>query len=373
MSDGGNENDDKTEEPSQKRIDDAREKGDVPRSSELKHAGMFVAGWVVIGSLSLSTVSQLMPMMKNLLGSANQYAFNAKDTQMLGFDIAKNTSLALLLPFTVFMLAGLAGGLSQGRPTLSWSKVAPKWSKLNPVAGWKRLFGMASFIEFSKTLLKFAVITWLVSMIVWPHLARLETILNDDAVDLLVLIKGLVTKMFFVVAIFVMILAMADYTYQRFAFFKRMRMSKQELKDEYKQSEGDPHIKARIRGLRLSRARKRMMAAVPSADVIITNPTHFAVALRYEHGKQGAPRVVAKGVDSMAQRIRALATKHEIPLVESPPLARSLYASVDIDEEIQPEHYKAVAEIISAILKLRSKLPGRPLASKQLSSDRPQG
>jgi flagellar biosynthetic protein FlhB len=151
-------------------------------------------------------------------------------------------------------------------------------------------------------------------------------------------------------------LAVFDYGYQYFDFRKSMRMSKQELKEEYKQTEGDPFIKAKLKQIRQERARKRMMAAVPDASVVITNPTHFAVALKYELGAQGAPKCVAKGADLIAARIREIAQENDVPLVENPPLARALYASVEVDQEIPPEHYKAVAEVISYIFRLKGKL-----------------
>jgi flagellar biosynthetic protein FlhB len=151
-------------------------------------------------------------------------------------------------------------------------------------------------------------------------------------------------------------LAIFDYGYQYFDFRKSMRMSKQEQKEEYKQTEGDPHIKAKLRQIRMERARKRMMTAVPEASVVITNPTHFAVALKYEMGAAGAPKLVAKGADLVAARIRELAKANDVPLVENPPLARALYASVDLNQEIPPEHYKAVAEIISYVFRLKGKL-----------------
>lgn len=369
---GGSSNDDKTEAPSQKRIDDALAKGDVPRSQEFRHVGTFVSGWIIMAVLAVPACRSLVPVMETFLGQAHQFAVDGPSMQVLAGNIARDVGLAMLLPFAVMLGAGLAGGLMQGRPTFSLGKLAPQWSKLNPVTGWKRQFSTATVVEFAKTLAKFGVVLLLIFNAVWPANRRLESSLRDDSTTIMTLIKGLVAQMFFAVALFVVVLAIADYTYQRFAFYKRLRMTKQEVKDEYKEAEGDPHIKGRIRQMRHARARKRMMAAVPKADVVITNPTHYAVALAYEHGKQAAPRVIAKGTDAVAHRIRDVANKHKIPLVESPPLARALYATVEIDQEIQPEHYKAVAEIISVVLRLRGKLPQRsrpPLGVGQKADD----
>jgi len=153
------------------------------------------------------------------------------------------------------------------------------------------------------------------------------------------------------------VIAALDFMYQRYNQYKNLRMTKQEVKDEHKQSEGDPHVKARIRRLRQERAQQRMMAAVPEADVVITNPTHYAVALEYKMETMPAPRLVAKGVDSLAQRIRETAEEHEVPLVENPPLARALYAAIELDEEIPAEYYQAVAEVIGYVMRLKGRLP----------------
>jgi flagellar biosynthetic protein FlhB len=165
-----------------------------------------------------------------------------------------------------------------------------------------------------------------------------------------------VIAMIMIVVLMVFVLAAADWFYQRWAFTQQMKMTKQEIKDEHKQTEGDPMIKGRLRALRMQRARQRMMAAVPKASVVVTNPTHYAVALQYDQDSNGAPVLVAKGVDLIAKRIRDLATENEVPIVENPPLARALYATVELDEEIPPEHYKTVAEIIGYVMKLKGEL-----------------
>jgi flagellar biosynthetic protein FlhB len=186
-------------------------------------------------------------------------------------------------------------------------------------------------------------------------LGRVELLMQMDIAQTANEARLLITQMF-VVAIFVMgIIAGLDYLYQRYEFLKQMKMSMQEVKDEVKQSDGDPLVKGRLRQIRADRARARMMAAVPTADVVVTNPTHFAIALKYESEVMSAPKVVAKGVDEVAFRIRDVATENDIPIIENPPLARALFATADIDDEIPSEHYKAVAEIISFVFKLKNK------------------
>lgn len=355
---GDNEDDDqKTEEPTQHKLDEARKKGQVPRAAEMRHVAMLGAALIVTAMFAGGIGHGLMPMFTNLLGRADTYQLDGEGAQVLAVEVASNTGMALFAPLALLLLAAIAGGFMQGRPTLSWEKVKPQWSKLNPLAGIKRLFGAESLVEFLKTLAKCTVVGIAGVMVVWPYGKRLELSLFGTPNDVLSLAGGLVVKLLLAVTIIVTVIAVADLVYQRFSFMKRMRMSRQELKDEFKQSEGDPHVKARIRQIRLERSRKRMMAAVPTADVIVTNPTHFAVALKYDQASMGAPRVVAKGVDSLALRIRAMATDHKVPIVENPPLARTLYANVELDEEIKPEHYKAVAEVISYVMRLRGQRP----------------
>jgi flagellar biosynthetic protein FlhB len=208
-------------------------------------------------------------------------------------------------------------------------------------------------MELLKTILKFIIVGGVVVAILVPKASLLAEMPARDVEAMLPAIYVLTLKLLGGVLAVMAALAGADYLFQRYQHLKRLRMTKQEIKDEYKQTDGDPMVKARLRQIRMERSRKRMMAAVPEADVVVTNPTHFAIAMKYDHGRMEAPKVVAKGVDHLAARIRALAEEHKIPIVENPPLARALYASVDVDQEVPPEHYRAVAEVISFIMKLR--------------------
>jgi flagellar biosynthetic protein FlhB len=246
----------------------------------------------------------------------------------------------------------LLGGVLQGRPMLAWSRIKPKWSKLNPVSGFLRTFSKQSLVEFLKTLAKLCLVVGIGASIAWPHASGIERLVGADLVSMGAAANDIVYAMLVPIAMLVGALALFDFVWQRFSFTKRMRMSKQEVKDEHKESDGDPKIKAKIRGLQMQRARSRMMANVPKASVIITNPTHYAVALQYDHGAMNAPVVVAKGVDTLALKIREIAGEHRIPLVENRPLARALYASAEIDHPIPVEHYAAVAEVISYVLKI---------------------
>jgi flagellar biosynthetic protein FlhB len=220
------------------------------------------------------------------------------------------------------------------------------------MSGAKRIYGKEAWVQFLKGLLKIAIVGGVASTVLWNERDRLESFARIQPGGMLPALLALALKLLAGVLAIYAFMALGDAVYQRMAWLKRQRMSKQELKEEYKNTEGNPEIKAKLRQMRAARAKKRMMAAVPTATVVITNPTHYAVALKYERGMP-APICVAKGVDAVALKIRAVATEHRVSIVENPPLARALHATVQIDQEIPVEHYKAVAEVIGAILRLR--------------------
>ncbi|MBZ0140696.1 MAG: flagellar type III secretion system protein FlhB, partial [Pseudorhodoplanes sp.] len=235
-----------------------------------------------------------------------------------------------------------------------WSSegLKPKLDRISPIAGMKRLFSKQALVNFAKGLVKVGLLGTIMALLLWPERSRLEALITVDPAALLPAVVTVALQMLGAVIAVLALIAAADFLFQYRQWFERQKMSMRELKEEFKQTEGDPAIKARIRRLREERMRKRMMAAVPEASVVITNPTHFAVALKYEKG-DNAPRCVAKGADAIALRIREVAKAHAVPVVENPPLARALHATVDLDQEIPPEHYRAVAEIIGYVMKLR--------------------
>mgnify|MGYP005845474847 CR=1 FL=1 len=348
----GNDSGDKTHDPTEKKLSDARKKGDVAGAPEMRHASMFVAALVALGSIGTFAVSQMLTIFVKLWGDADDilldngtgHHFAAMLLRELG--IALGPLLATLLAF-----AGLSFFL-QSHPTLAWSRLKLKWDKLSPLAGVKRLFGKSAFVEFAKTLAKFLFVATVVLTVVWPHAREIETMVGASAATVGKTAAALVVMMVKAAAILILALAVLDFLYQRHAFIKKMRMSLQEIRDEHKESDGDPKIKARIRAIGMERAKRRMMAKVSKASVIITNPTHYAVALQYDHGAMAAPVVVAKGTDEIAAKIREIAAEHGIPIVERPPLARALHANAQLDRPIPTEHYAAVAEIISYVMKL---------------------
>jgi flagellar biosynthetic protein FlhB len=235
-----------------------------------------------------------------------------------------------------------------------WSAEAlkPKLSKISPLAGAKRVFGKQAIANFAKGMFKIMLLGAVMLAILWPQLDRLEAMVRRDPAAVLGDSMSLTLQLLSAAVALLAVVAIADYLFQYRQWFQKQKMSLQEMKEEFKQSEGDPHIKARIRQLRMVRMRRRMMAAVPQASVVITTPTHFAVALKYERG-MSAPVCVAKGTDLIAFKIREVAAAHDIPIVENVPLARALHAAVDIDEEIPLEHYHAVAEVIGYVMRLK--------------------
>lgn len=344
--------DQRTHEPTQKKLDDARKRGEVAMSPEVRHATMMTGALIVTGWVGISAIRHLGMMMTRLWGSAEDYPLDSGGAQNLMTGVARHFALSLLPVFGVLFACAVATIFLQGRFVLSWSRLAPKWSKLNPASGFKRIFGMRALVEFAKTLAKFSAIGLVVFMVLKPRMTGFDQLVGFAPGAVGAAAGELGYEAIRAVLLLVMALALFDFVYQRRAFMKRMMMTLQEVKDEHKQSDGDPKIKAKIRQIQMQRSRKRMMAAVPEASVIITNPTHYAIALKYDHGAMAAPVVVAKGVDAIALRIREVATESKVPIVESPPLARALYAAVDIDRPIPIEHYAAVAEIIGYVMRL---------------------
>lgn len=342
----------KTEDPTQRRLDQALEHGDVVKSQE-------VSTWFVIGAATLalsvfggSASASLTTTMRGLLAQSWQMPVDGGALVRLTEQLSLEVLAAVAIPFLLLFLAGLAGNVIQHRLVWSTESLSPKLSKISPAAGFKRLFSKQSLANFIKGILKLALVGTAVSMLLWPERDRLEALVSTDPAAVLPVSLALTLKLLGVVIAILTVVAAADYLFQYRQWYERQKMSLKEIKDEFKETEGDPKIKARIRQLRQSRVRKRMMAAVPGATVVITNPTHYAVALKYEGG-MNAPLCVAKGADRIALKIREVAAEAGVPVVENPPLARTLYATVDIDQEIPPEHYKAVAEVVGYVMRLK--------------------
>jgi flagellar biosynthetic protein FlhB len=352
------ENDDKTEDPTQKRLDDAHDRGDVAKSQEVNTWFVIAGATLVLSSFSGSIGGGVLMPLRNVI--ANSWMIRTDGAGLLA--LAQSLEIALIaalgVPLLMLALAAIAGNMIQHRLVWSADSLKPKFNKISPMAGAKRIFGKQAAANFAKGLFKVIALGAVMTAILWPERHRLEAMVRFDPAAIMGVTVSLTLKLMGAVVAMLAAVAIADYFFQYRQWFQRQKMSLQEMKEEFKQSEGDPHIKGKIRQLRQQRMKKRMMAAVPSASVIITNPTHYSIALRYDRGMP-APICVAKGVDTIALKIREVAGKHDIPIVENVPLARALYATVDIDEEIPVEHYHAVAEIIGYVMGLKRGLAGR--------------
>src|SRR6201747_1416629 len=348
----------KTEDPTQKRLDDAHDRGDVAKSQEVNTWFMIAGATLVLSTFSGSIGGGIMMPLRNLV--ANSWMIHADGPGLLALSQSLGIALiaALGVPLLLLMIAAIAGNMVQHRLVWSGQSLKPKLSKISPLAGAKRVFGKQAAANFAKGVFKVTALGAVMTAILWPERHRLDAMIRFDPAAILGATVMLTLRLMGAGVALLALVAIADYFFQYRQWFERQKMSLREMKEEFKQSEGDPHIKGRIRQLRHARMKKRMMAAVPKASVIITNPTHYAVALSYDRG-MSAPVCVAKGVDTIALKIREVAKAHDIPIVENVALARALHATVEIDDEIPVEHYHAVAEIIGYVMGLKRGLSGR--------------
>ena len=353
-----NDSSDKTEDPTQKRLDDAHERGDVAKSQEVNTWFIIAGATLVLSTFSGSIGSGILMPMRNLI--ANSWMIHADGPGLL--QLAQSLEYVLIaalgVPLLMLALAAIAANMIQHRLVWSGESLKPKFSKISPGAGAKRIFGKQAAANFGKGIFKLVALGAVMMAVLWPERHRLEAMVQFDPAMILGATTSLTLQLMGAVVAMLAVVAIADYFFQYRQWYERQKMSLQEMKQEFKQSEGDPHIKGRIRQLRHARMKKRMMSAVPKASVIITNPTHYAVALSYERGMP-APICVAKGIDSIALKIREIAMAHDIPIVENVPLARALHATVKVDEEIPVEHYHAVAQIIGYVMGLKRGVAGR--------------
>jgi flagellar biosynthetic protein FlhB len=357
MAEGAEDEDEKTEEPSQKKIDDAIERGDVVKSQEVSNFFMLGALTIMLGFMASGMARDLTKPLAALIEHAHDIPVDRRGLIGVYLTAAKIMAVVLGLPALMFLVAGIAGNMIQHPLVWTAEQLTPKLSKISPLAGIKRMFSAESLSVFLKGIVKIVAVTVGIWYAVSPELARLDTMVSTDMIGILAICQSLALRMMAAVLVVMAFMAGLDYLFQRQRWIKRLRMTRQEMKEEYKQQEGNPEIKAKIRQLRQQRSQKRMMSSVPKATVVVTNPTHYAVALRYEEG-MGAPVCVAKGVDAIALKIREVAKGADVPIVENPPLARALHASVDIDGEVPEEHYRAVAEVIGFVMRMRTQKKG---------------
>lgn len=344
----------KTEEPSERKISKAKEEGDVAVSQEVKSFIMLLGMLFVVWLLIPFMLKWYYLLSVRFIENAGQIEVTPQNFQLIFKTSVLGLFKILGIPFVIFMVLGIFASLSQTGFIYAPKKIEPKWDKLNIFAALPNFINMKKIVESLKGIIKIAVITFIAIFVLKPYLKKADILPTMETISILEFIHKIVVILLFTVVIAVLVIALADYLYQRYSHLKKLRMTKQEVKDEYKQMEGDPLIKSRIRQVRMERARHRMMEAVPKSDVVIVNPTHYAVALEYKMEQMDAPKVTAKGVDNVALRIKTVAEDNDVPIVENPPLARALFASTEIDQTIPEEHFKAVAEVIGYVMQLKN-------------------
>lgn len=351
----GTDDSQKTEEPTARRLEEARKRGQVIYSREVSNWLMLFAATVLIVMAGPGIMADLSDTLSRFIANAHEMPVDGDGLHKLLSGLFWHVMGVLALPFLVLAGVGIFAGFIQTGPIFTLDPIKPDISKISIVSGFGRLFSLRAVMELVKGLLKLIIVGAAGVFVLMPYFGGIEHFVGQDIAAAMFDLRALFLKMMVAVLSVLFLVAALDYMYQRHDFLAKMRMSKQEIREEFKQTEGDPQIKARLRELREKKARQRMMQAVPEADVVITNPTHFAVALKYDAKAMDAPQMVAKGADLIAQRIRTLAEENKVPIVENAPLARALYDSMEIEQTIPHEHYKAVAEVISYVFRLKGR------------------
>lgn len=340
----------KTEEPTAHRLEKAREEGNIPLSREVNHGFVILGATIAIAAAAPQTFEAISKTISPFLLFSQFVLDDPAGLLRVLSETLKQIAFAMMFPILALMLAGLVAGFAQTKFLVTSKSLKPKFEKISPFAGFKRLFSQRNLVEFTKGLLKILIVGAVCFGVLFPYLGTINRYVSLAPFFTLLEIWHLIIKLFVAVVSIVAFVAVIDYLYQRFAHIKKLRMSKQEIKDEYKHLEGDPKIKQRIADIRAQRARARISERVPKATAVIVNPTHYAVAIEYDSATMRAPIVCAKGVDFLAQKIKEIAKENDVPIFENPPLARALYGGVEIDHPIPAEHYEAVAKVIRYIM-----------------------
>lgn len=349
------EGQEKTEQPTSKKLDEARKKGMVAKSVEVNSLLIVVTGLITIFLLQSYIGQRMSTFTVNI--------FNSLDVLTRRISLLPNMAFEWYMFFLsvvgpvmlAVVIVSLASNIFQVGFKISTEALTPKFDKLNPISGIKKVFSSRSVVEIFKTLIKFFVISLFTYLILSDLIIAAAHLDNLNSSEIIVFMLDNAFSLLWKIALLYTVIAATDFVYQKYKFKKDMMMTKQEVKEEMKQLEGDPHVKGRIRKMQMQAAQQRMMANLPTADVVITNPTHFAVALKYDMTKDSAPEVIAKGVDLLAQRIKKVAAEHNIPLHEDRELARALYKMCDVGDKIPPSLFKAVAQVLAYVYNLKKK------------------
>lgn len=352
MADQGGE---RTEKATPKKRRDARERGQVLKSAEVNHALSLLILFGALYMLSTFILNRALTLVQRSFSSENLVRPPMDGGQLQQIALESLWSLVLMaLPILgVALLSGLLVNYLQVGFLFTTKTLAPKFSRINPMEGFKRIFSVRTIAELMKSLLKVGIIVWVAVSIIEPKIHEIPNMLSVAPWQAFGYVLGLAAELGMKISLALLILALADYFFQWWQYEKDLRMTKQEIKDEYKLTEGDPQIKGQIRQKQRQMATMRMMQSVPEADVVITNPTHYAVALRYQDGLDAAPVVLAKGKDHIALRIREIASQHGIERVENRPLAQALFASCEVGDAIPEQLYQAVAEVLAYVYRMK--------------------
>lgn len=343
---------DKTERPTSKKLADARKKGNVARSREVPSVLILIGGVGVLFFTGSWMLTRLTDVMRGIVQQAGSLKMAPETVHTLFWEVFL-IGLAVLAPLMLVVIAmGVVGNVAQFGFLITGEKLSPNLAKLNPISGLKRLFSLRSLVELIKSVIKLVIICAVAAIVIQRDLDQIPGLMQLSPGHILTFIGRVSFQLCLYACMVLLLMAALDYAYTKWQHLQDLKMTKQEVRDEYKQREGDPAVKARIRSVQREMARRRMMEAIPEATVVITNPTHLAIALKYEPGMH-APQVVAKGAGFIAERIKSIAADHSIPLVENKPLAQTLFKSTEIGAFIPAELYRAVAEILAYVYRLK--------------------
>ncbi|MBI9076804.1 MAG: flagellar biosynthesis protein FlhB [Desulfatibacillum sp.] len=353
-------NEDKTEEPTPKKRDDARKKGQVAKSRDLSSVVVLMAGLGIMYMFGPYMHFHIVGMMKSIF-VLNVAAWGVENVTQLGKDVVKEFLLILTPMLVGVFVVGFAAAASQVGFHFSWEAAAPKFSKINPISGFGRMFSKQALVELAKSLAKLFIVGFISYLTIKAEMGNLILLGQMDVANTLVYVLMTTLRLFMRVGIIMVFVAVLDFAFQKWDNEQKLKMTRQEVKDEYKQTDGDPMVKARIRRIQMEASRRRMMEEVPKADVVITNPIHLALAIKYNALKMNAPTIVAKGAGPVAEKIKEVARENDVPIVENKELARALYKAIDIGDEVPVALYEAVAEILAYVYGLKQNR-GRPFS-----------
>ncbi|MDP5134881.1 flagellar biosynthesis protein FlhB [Rheinheimera baltica] len=361
----------KTEQPTAKKLEDAAKKGQIARSKDMGTAFVLIGSAVAILVFGKMLAMAILDIGQRMLRLNPKDIFETNSMFTAWGDVGMHVVPPLAGMFLIILVAAFVGNTLLGGFNFSWEAAGPKASKMNPLNGFKRMFGLQALVELLKSILKVLVVVGI------AYLLLKMFFFDIMALSLMSEPNNIESALYFLAWLFlglcasVSVIAVVDAPYQKWNHVKQLKMSLQEIKDEYKNSEGDPQIKARIRRTQMQMSMKRMMQEVPKADVIVTNPTHYAIALKYDQGKFRAPVVVAKGVDEVAMHIRKIANEHKVPVIESPALARSIYYTTKLDHPIPEQLFSAVAQVLAYVYQLKMYKKGKGSRPKTLAKELP--